>query len=140
MGRATLVVRGLDGSTLAAAAGDHLSNVDSFGESDPSAPLLAPSGDSTARLSFSASGCQVVITKPVGTAAHAIPLRTCPYSIAAWSPDGQQVLLLEDTGGFTIQAVAVDSASEVTVVSNGTVNGQRSWPGRGDVSWQPVFP
>lgn len=134
----TLVVRGLDGSTLAATAGDP-SKADFYAGSDP-APLLSPSDDWMAHLSFSGSGCQIVVAKPDGTAAHVITLRACPESIAAWSPDGQQVLLVEDTGGFTIEAVAVDSASEVTIVSNGTVNGQRSWPGRGDLSWQPVFP
>ncbi len=138
---AVLVVRGLDGSTPAIAAGDPgLKDLER--RRDPSDPLLSPSGDWLVRVSSSGSGCQMVITKPDGTAAHVIPLSFCPYAIAAWSPDGRQVILMEDVSGldFTMHAIGVDSPSQVTVVFTVRTNGARSWPGRGDVSWQPVYP
>lgn len=94
-----------------------------------------------ARLSSTLNDCQIVVTRPDGSAAHVFRLSYCPYAIAAWSPDERQVLLMEDVSGrdFTIQAIGVDSASQATVVSMVRTNGARSWPGRGDVSWQPVF-
>ena len=134
------MIRGLDGSTLTAAAGDP-SATDFVAASDAD-PLLSPSGDWMARLSTGASGCQLVVSKPDGGGAHILPLSYCPYAMATWSPDGRQVLLMEDVSGtaFTMHALAVDGPTDVTVVSMVGTNGARSWPGRGDVSWQPVFP
>ena len=88
------------------------------------------------------SACQIVVSRPGGTAAHAIALADCGYAIAAWSPDGRQVLLLQEVSSadFALQAIGVDSTSDVTIVSTVRTNGARSEPGRGDVSWQPVFP
>ena len=83
---------------------------------------------------------RLVIVRPDGTDMHVIDLPYCPYEIAAWSPDGRQVLLMQDTGGFTVHAVDVSDGSDVTLVGNGQVNGQRAWPGAGDVSWQPLGP
>ena len=138
----TVIVRGLDGSTPAAAAGDP--KVQAFtGPSDPSDPLLSPSGEWVARLtSGSVGGCELVVTKPDGTSAHVIAPTYCGYALPTWSPDGRQVLLIEDVSGldFTIHAVAVDSQFETTIVSTVRTNGSRSWPAWGDVSWQPVFP
>ena len=84
----------------------------------------------------------MVVTRPDGTDTHLFPLSYCPYAIAGWSPDGRQVLLMQDVSGmdFTMHAIAVDSPMAVTVVSTVRTNGARSWPGWGDVSWQPVFP
>jgi len=133
----TIVIRGLDGSTLASAAGDP--SVADFG--DPSISLPSPSGAWAVRVEFNANGCELVVAKPNGTATHIFPLSYCPYAIAAWSPDGRQVLLMQDVGdAFALMAIAVDRGSQVTVVSTVGTNGARSWPGRGDVSWQPVFP
>jgi hypothetical protein len=136
-----VVIRGLDGLTLARAAGDP-GIKDLVRGRDPSDPLLSPSGDWVARLSFGGSGCQIVVAKPDGTAAHVIALSICPYAIAGWAPDGRQVLLLEGAGDFatTLRAIGVDSTLDVTIVAAVGTNGARSSPGRGDVSWQPVFP
>ena len=70
------------------------------------------------------------------------PLADCGYAIAAWSPDGRLVLLLQEVGSadVALRAIGVDSALDVTIVSPVGTNGARSEPGRGDVSWQPVFP
>lgn len=134
----TIVIRGLDGSTHPSAAGDP--RVADFGE--PSISLPSPSGAWAVRVEFNTNGCELVVAKPNGTATHIFPLGYCPYAIAAWSPDGRQILLMEDVSGsaFTMHAIAVDSLSQFTVVSAVGTNGARSWPGRGDVSWQPVFP
>ena len=138
----TVVVRGLDGSTRSSVAGDP--RAEDFGlgrQSDD--PLLSPSGAWAVRVGPNGSdGCELVVAKPDGTAAHVIPLGYCPYAISAWSPDGRQILLMEDVSGhdFTMHAIAVDSPIEVTVVSTVRTNGARSWPGWGDVSWQPLFP
>jgi hypothetical protein len=134
-----VVVRALDGSTPVGVAGDP--RVEDFGLGRQfTDPLLSPTGDRIATLLVSGSDCHIVVAKPDGTAAHVIPL--CGYALPTWSPDGRQVLLMKDVGGaFTMQAIAVDSPFEmVTIASNVRTNGQRSWPGWGDVSWQPVLP
>jgi Tol biopolymer transport system component len=138
----TVVVRGLDGSTLAAVAGDP--QVQDFGLGrQPSDPLLSPQGDRIASLSVNAP-CQIVVAKLDGTVLHVFPLDSnCGFALPTWSPDGRQVLFLQDVSGinFTMQAFEVDSPfAMVTIVSMVRTNGARSWPGWGDVSWQPVLP
>jgi Tol biopolymer transport system component len=133
----SVVVRGLDGSTLAAVAGDP--RVKDFGLTHPS-QLLSPKGDRIATLDDNT--CQLVIARPDGTAAHRIPMPNCYSSPLMWSPDGRQVLTREDASGnsFTMRAIAADSPFEtVTIVSDVTTNGTRSWPDWGDISWQPVL-
>ena len=137
---ATVVVRGLDGSTPVV-AGDP--GAYGFGHGpDISSPLLSPSGDWIVRLTNDASGCHIVVARADSSAAHVIALGYCPYALPTWSPDGRQILLMEDVSGldFTMHAIAVDSPFEATIVSTVRTNGARSWPGWGDVSWQPVFP
>jgi hypothetical protein len=102
-GRPTLVVRGLDGSTPAADAGDP-----SLQDFDPPYALLSPSGAWTVRLVSSDTGCEMVVAKPDGAATHLFPLGYCPYAVAAWSPDGRQVLLMKHVGVVTIAALGVD--------------------------------
>ena len=77
------------------------------------------------RVTYGGSGCQMVVTKPDGTAAHVFPLSYCPYAIAAWSPDGRQVLLMEDVSGldFTMHAIEVDSPFG----GHDRVHGQDEW-------------
>jgi hypothetical protein len=131
-----VVVRGLDGSTQTSAAGDP-----SVTDFDPSYPRLSPSGAWTVRLVSTHTGCQMVVAKPDGTAAHVLALGSCPYTIAAWSPDGRQVLLMMDVGdAYAMQAIAVDSLAEVTIVTHVPVGNDELRPDWGDVSWQPVFP
>jgi hypothetical protein len=136
-----VVVRGLDGSTPAIVAGDPgVKDLERVG--DPSAPLFSPSGDRVARLSFTGNDCQLVVAGRDGTAAHVIQPSTCGYAVlAAWSPDGRQVLLLREMDGtFGLRAIGVDSPLDLTVVATVSTDGSRSSPGRGDVSWQPILP
>jgi len=136
-----VVVRGLDGSTLARTAGDP-------GPGDLASPpddlswLSSPSGEWVASVRVDRDPCQLVVARPDGTDVHVIPLGYCPYAIAAWSPDSTTVLLMEDVSGmdFTMHEVAIDSGVQSVVVSTVRTNGARSWPGKGDVSWQPVLP
>jgi hypothetical protein len=133
-----VVVRGLDGSTPTSVAGDPRREDFEPGRQYTD-PLPSPSGDRMARLS--GSDCQIVVARPDGTAPHVIPPGFCPYAIPAWSPDGRQILLMQDVSGhdFTMHAISVDSPFDmVTIVSTVHTNGARSWPGWGDVSWQPV--
>ena len=99
-------------------------------------PLLSPAGDRFVRL----GDCGVVVAASDGTGARTIPLDYCPYAIAAWSPVGRQILVMQDnTGGFTIHAISVDGPTRDSIVASSTVYDQHSLPGRGDVTWQPVF-
>jgi len=132
-----VVVRGLDGSTRASVAGDP--GAGDFAPTPLSSdPVLSPSREWSVRLTDGG----IVVAHPDGTFAHFIPLTYGPYSIAAWSPDGRQVLLMEDVSGydFTMHAIAVDSDFKATIVAVVSTNGARSWPGSADVSWQPLFP
>jgi hypothetical protein len=135
----SVVVRGLDGSTLAAGPGDP--KITDF--TQPST-LLSPQGDRIAWLECNQQGGVVEVAPPPDRlGAHAIPLTTgCPYALPTWSPDGHQVLVMQDVSGidFTMLAVGVDSPYEVdTIVSFVHRNSSRDWPGWGDVSWQPLL-
>jgi hypothetical protein len=132
-----VVVRGLDGSTRASVAGDP-----GAGDFAPT-PLWSDAVPSPSRQwSVRLTDSGIVVAHPDGSSAHMIPLSFSPYSIATWSPDGRQVLLMEDVSGhdFTMHAIAVDSDFKATIVAAVRTNGTRSWPGSADVSWQPVFP
>lgn len=141
--RGTVVVRGLDGSTPAGAPGDP--RVEDFRlplgrlSVDP-LPLLSPSGDRTVLFG---DGGSIMVARPDGTVTDSIPLDLGPYAIPAWSPDGRKILLMKDDNGedFSMWAMSLDSPFDrVAIVSGVRTNGSRSWPGSGDVSWQPVFP
>jgi hypothetical protein len=135
-----VVVRGLDGSTLARAAGDP--GPGDLSPPDERAGLSSPSGGWAASVRADGDACQLEVARPDGTDVHAIPLGYCPYAIAPWSPDSTRILLMQDVSGmdFTMHEVAIDSGLQSVVVSTVRTNGARSWPGWGDVSWQPVLP
>jgi hypothetical protein len=136
-----VVVRGLDGSMRASVGGDP--GAGDFALAPQwSDPVLSPSGDWSARVRATSVSCRLLVAKPDGTAGHVIPLGYCPFAAPTWSPDGSEVLLMEDVSGheFTMHEIAVDSPSRVTIVSNVRTNGARSWPSSADVSWQPIFP
>src|SRR5262249_31322240 len=85
----------------------------------------------------------IIISRPDGTTRNIIPdnLGGYPsYAIGGWSPDGRDLLLMKDVGGgFQMRVVSVDPPFVTsTVVAYARVNGARSWPGYGDVSWQPI--
>ena len=140
-----IVVRGMDGAVLTAGPFDP--TLDDFGvdgqgtnQSTYERHFLSPAGDRVAWLR--ASDCSLNIARPDGTAPYVIPVGMCAYAIAAWSPDGRNVLLMEDVSGhdFMMHVIAVDSPFERTTVQPSVrTNGARSWPGWGDVSWQAVY-
>jgi Tol biopolymer transport system component len=127
-----VVVRGLDGSTRKWRRGDPaLQDFKSKADTSPMGDLIA-----------TPSSGAIVVSRPDGSDKRLIPddlAGTPSYAIAGWSPDSRKLLLMTDVGGgFNMRAVSVEPpfASE-TVVAFARVNDERSWPGYGDVSWQP---
>lgn len=135
-----VVVRGLDGATRRPTAGDPVRN--DF-RARYANPLVSPAGVLEAyRSDPLGSACAVIVARPNGSDRRLLPNPegACSYAIGAWSPDGRKLLVMRDVSGlhFTMYAVSVDSPFEsVPVVQQVRVNHGRSWPGRGDVSWQP---
>jgi len=131
-----LRVRGLDGSRRPPAPGDP--QVRAFDRS--SNTVGAPAGDLVAHEGDSA-GCGVSVSRPDGSGSSAINRDLCPYAVAGWSPDGQDVLVMVDGGtGFTMSAIAVERPYTLTPIAiDVPVNDPRSYPGLGDVSWQPTL-
>jgi hypothetical protein len=153
---ATIVVRGLDGSTLVPRAGDpSADDLKRTGFALDTVPLLSPSGN---RMVL-ADGRGVVVERPDGSEARVLMSRERfaeilgyapgttlePYAIAAWSPDSRQVVVMGDVSGydFTMLAISVESPFGAVVLAPfvrvNSASGS-SFPGRVDVSWQPVFP
>jgi Tol biopolymer transport system component len=130
--RGRVVVRDLDGSARTWTSGDpkHQDFV------QQTRGVQSPTGRLIATLSESESG--IVISHPDGSGKRVI--HTPSYAIGGWSPDGRTLLVLSDVrGGFMMRAVAVEAPFEGrTVVAYVKVNGEVSWPGYGDVSWQPA--
>ncbi len=126
-----VVVRGLDGSRLRWANGDPRAR-----DFVRPKPLPSPTGKLTATLGNGG----VLVSRPDGSGSRAIEDNPSSYAIGGWSPDGRKLLLLRDIGGgFTMRAVSVyPPFISTTVVAEAIVNGARSWPGYGDVSWQPI--
>ncbi len=150
---ASVVVRGLDGSTVVPGPIDpnldDLSRTSSFVDSNT--PLKSPLGD----WAVLADSRGVIIERPDGSDARVLLTPEAfgalmgdyccsltPYSFPAWSPDGKFVLAMGDVGGpgFTLAAISVDSpAQSIVLAQNVAVNSASNWPVRGDSSWQPVF-
>ena len=126
-----VVVRRLDGTPADWAPGDP--RVNDFvrglrGVSSPTGGLIA---------TLSNSG--IVVSRPDGSQSRVIDDNPPSYAIGGWSPDGRKLLVVRDVGGgFTMRAVSVFPPFVSTaVVAYVVVNGGRSWPGYGDISWQP---
>jgi hypothetical protein len=149
---AGVVVRGLDGSTLAPGPTDP--NLDDLIRTtsilDSDTPFQSPSGD----RAVLADSRGVIIERPDGSDARVLltpegfgalvgyPDGLMPYSFPAWSPDGRFVLAMGDVGGpgFSLAAISVDSPAQSIVLAHFVaVNSASNWPVRGDSSWQPVF-
>jgi hypothetical protein len=102
--------------------------------------LLAPDGTLRA---VCVEDVGVVVGPPDGSADREVS-RSCGYSIAAWSPDGSKLLVLSDGGRNA--SMAVVSVTEPRPLQHEymapfiPVNGARSFPGQGDISWQPTGP
>ena len=137
-----LVIRGIDGSTPGVGAGDPTIE-ELMGDrlNGMEGPLLSPDHRLTAEGETDPC-CGLIVSKPDGSDRRVIDTQGGFYSISAWSPDSRYLLILRDVGGgFDIVAYTIDEPYEsVVVASRIQVNGQRSWPGRGDVAWQPIYP
>jgi WD40-like Beta Propeller Repeat len=134
----TFVIRAMDGTTRDPADGDP--SAPDFAPPDENGVLVSPSGDLVADEVRTPS-IEIVVANVDGSEARTVYPNSL-YSIAAWSPDSRRLLVMEDVSGidFAIHAVSVDSPFDVvTIVSKVRVNSGRSFPGRGDVAWQPVF-
>ena len=131
--RGRVVVRGLDGSTRHRTAGDPtIHDFDTH-----TRELVAPTGDLIAGFGANST---IVVSRPDGFDQRIINDAPPSYAIAGWSPDGSELLVMRDVGGgFNMRAVSVDKPfTSTTVVAYAPVNGARSWPGYGDVSWQTL--
>jgi dipeptidyl aminopeptidase/acylaminoacyl peptidase len=130
-----LVVRGLDGSIQQRRAGDPV--IADFSRSDSA--LVSPAGDLVARRSE--NSCDVVVSRRDGSQRRVVDDFPCSYATAGWSPDGRRLLVMKDMDGlhFAMIARSVTAPFDATpVVVRVRVNHARSWPGYGDVSWQPA--
>ena len=127
-----VVVRGLDGSRLQWANGDP--RVRDFVRTK-----LVPSPTGTLSATLLSNGT-ILVSRPDGSGSRTIEDNPPSYAIGGWSPDGHKLLILRDVGeGFTMRAVSVyPPFISTTVAAYVAVNGARSWPGYGDVSWQPI--
>ena len=145
-----VIVRALDGSSPPSAAGDPV--ISDF-RRGPDSPLVSPAGNLVARLTFDAD-CRLLVARADGSHERVLRFRAdaCMYAVAAWSPDGRKLLVMTEGGpppppgevgnpGFAMFAVSVNAPFDtVPIVRSVRVNSARSWPGRGDVSWQPIAP
>lgn len=133
---AGVVIVDLNGDPVAPTADDP-GRAD-FTPSETDAPLLSPDGTLRA-VAGPVDG--VLVGPPDGSADRQVG-RGAGYAIATWSPDGTKLLVMSDAGrAATMTMVSVtDPPAEEHIAPSIPVNGLRSWPGRGDVSWQPVFP
>ena len=134
--RGRIVVRGLDGSRPHRTTGDP--TIRDFDRNRQK--VVSTTHDLIAR--FGADGT-IVVSGPDGSDQRVIKADLDGYSsygIAGWSPDGRKLLLMTDVGGgFRMTAVSVEPPfASKTVVAYVRVNTARSWPGNGDVSWQPL--
>jgi hypothetical protein len=130
---------GLDGRSVAAHAGDPVPADFATNEADP---LVSPAGDLVAHEEVVDTSCRLVVSATTpGSSEQHLPFSECGFSLPTWSPDGHRLVVLDDVGGaFSLNTVAIDPPHDfVTIVPRVEVNNERSWPGRGDVSWQPVY-
>lgn len=103
---------------------------------DESGPLISLLGD---RITEANDG--LVVIRRDGSRHEIAGTVSVGYSIPAWSPDGRQFLVMSDGGrGFTMTAFSTDRPGSEILVYSALVNGVRSFPGRGDASWQAVYP
>ena len=138
-----VVVVGLDGAAAPWTAEDpsidelrRSGTFDPLDAPDGPDPLLSPDGRLRATCR---DGMGLVVGPADGSADRRVA--DCGYSIAAWSPDGARILLLSDSGlGVGLTVVPVAGPPPMTSIGYVPINGARSFPGRGDASWQPVHP
>jgi hypothetical protein len=125
-----------DGSASEGQAGDPVAADWVLDSHDPT-PLLSPDGE----WSVQADDDGAQVTRQDGSDSIRLTDRSAAYAIAAWSPDGREIVFMEDVGRrVAIRVASIDRPVDDRVtLATLPVNGERSWPGRGDVSWQPLF-
>jgi hypothetical protein len=131
-----LVVVTLGGARRSPKAGDP--QLKDFFRSDDA--LVSPDGTLVARRDPSTMTCKVVASRRDGSDKRVVDDFPCSYANAGWSPDSRELLLMKDMDGlhFAMVAVPVNAPDDAGPVVVGVrVNHPRSWPGYGDVSWQP---
>ena len=149
---ASLVVRGLDGSTLRPEPGDPTREDLTTRRPSDWPPVPSASGEWVAFVDDRGvmverpgeSDARVLLTleefaRMIG---YSHGESVAPYSIPAWSPDGKYVLALGDVSGldFAMVAISVESSTQsILLAPMVPVNCASCWPGRGDASWQPLF-
>ena len=144
-----VAVIALDGAAVASTADDP--SVDDLRRTGTFDPLHSPDGadplvspDGLRRVTCQEDVGYVI--GPIDGSSDERLLRSdaCNYSMAAWSPDGTQILLLSDGGRHAnvglLAAAGGTMRAGSDYLGSVPVNGARSWPGRGDVSWQSVHP
>jgi Tol biopolymer transport system component len=131
--RGKVIVRDLDGSKQHRTKGDPTAR--DFVQSTRALP--SPTGQLIAKT---LSGWIIAVFRRDGSGRRVIKDNPTSYAIGGWSPDGRKLLLMRDVGGgFLMRAVSVKAPfTSTTVVAYVKVNNDRSWPGYGDVSWQPM--
>lgn len=130
-----LVVMTIGGAVRPRRAGDPTART--FSRSD--AALVSPDGALVAHREAKLT-CKLVFSRRDGSSKRIVDDFPCSYAIAGWSPDGQKLLVMKDMDGrhFAMVAVPVNAPADAAgVVTSVQVNHARSWPGYGDVSWQP---
>ena len=131
-----LVVVSIDGATRSPRTGDPM--IKEF--SRTVSTLVSPDGALVARRAADSACDVVVFSRRDGSHRRVVDDFPCSYAIAGWSPDSRKLIVMKDMDGehFAMVAVPVNApASAAPVVVGVRVNGARSWPGYGDVSWQP---
>ena len=130
--RRKVIVRDIDGSKQHRTKGDPTAR--DFVQNTHA--VLSPTGRLIAKT---LSDWKIAVFRRDGSGRRIIKDNPTSYAIGGWSPDGRKLLLMRDVGGgFLMRAVSVDPPfTSTTVVAYVKVNNERSWPGYGDVSWQP---
>jgi WD40-like Beta Propeller Repeat len=144
--RGKVVVFGLDGKRRPRVSGDptiHDFVSTARGTIGRKNEIVSPSGKLIAWQRPDDYG--VVVSRPDGSHQRVIPAQggeppdETSYEIAGWSPDGRKLLLMYDVGGARISAVSLTPPfASKTIVDDIQTGNPRSWPGYGDVSWQPI--
>ena len=102
-----------------------------------SQPVWSPSGD---RVAYQ-DGDGIVVADRDGSDAEVIT--SGAYGLGSWSPDGRSLLSMQDISGHSwdlLSTSVVAPNTTVVVAHDIPTSSGRSWPARGDVSWQAVHP
>ena len=130
-----------DGRRLVVNSGTVTTVIDAAGGAAPTSlplsgiPVWSPLGD---RIAGSGDGASVVTVRPDGSDPRIID--DYGYAIS-WSPDGDQLLYVQDGGdGYVVLTAAADGTEQpAVVVPSVRIRCCRSYPSTDSLSWQPVY-